>query len=114
MVAKRPRHGGKAAMIRAKLGRHPGFARMIIWYNKSNIKPMVPFCRLVQMTNKRAAAYIKVLFESPNEAAKAAEATSTSRAGTLHFETWVMKRRAQKGETSEKSQTEGPKNVGKA
>jgi hypothetical protein len=29
MVAKRPRHGGKAAMIQAKLGRHPGKAWMI-------------------------------------------------------------------------------------
>jgi hypothetical protein len=30
MVAKRPRHGGKAAMIQAKLGRHPGFAWMMV------------------------------------------------------------------------------------
>jgi hypothetical protein len=29
MVAKRPRHGGFAAMIQAKLGRHPDFAWMI-------------------------------------------------------------------------------------
>jgi hypothetical protein len=30
MVAKRPRHGDKAAMIRASLGSHPGFAWMMV------------------------------------------------------------------------------------
>jgi hypothetical protein len=30
MVALRPRHGGKAAMILASRGRHPGSARMMV------------------------------------------------------------------------------------
>jgi hypothetical protein len=41
MVAKRPRHGGKAAMMWASPTSHPGRARMMSFFFRKNSKPFI-------------------------------------------------------------------------